>query len=607
MAQQKTFVDALRSKYCDDFDLDSSDFVVDIVIFGSRPNRRSLKSTRSISGGLGDQEDKGVVIDEPEFPYLTNVVLMNYQISSCGFPTIENQKICPNVVDLDLSENFIDSWSEVICLLDNLPKLEFLNISSNRLRHNQRCLQNLDHDHCKLNSIVLNNTGVRWQEVVNLAHHLPALRDIHLFYNNYHSINIEPNELASCFKGLECMRLNHNCLKRWEEISKLSGIASLQTLILSGNPVQNIVYSPVKKVQSPRRLTAIVKPKQIEQKQTRNIPFALQRKQTLFKNVSDSDSCYGSAGSDYDEKDLEIGQLVDDLITKCAADFQDALAHQWSSPETWIGEQTCPNHSLSLDKHVCICQQTTDNSRYLPNTIFTESSVDSQVDNPASSERAIPLEDDKDDDPPPFPGLKVLCMSETKIANWVDLEEANKFPNLYSFKIQNVPLGSEFTSMEDRRRMILASLPKIKLLNGSEVGPEEHEESERFYIRYFNDKAEPPSRYYKLIEKYGKVVPAKDLDLAKGFQSSARLSLMMNDKCIKTIEMQTKDSVGKLKKICAGTLRMPPNMMRLFHISKKNSAAMEDDDYEELFLESLPLSRYNMVDGDEIHIDIELN
>ncbi|XP_033123401.1 tubulin-specific chaperone cofactor E-like protein [Anneissia japonica] len=603
MAQQ-TFVEALRSKYCDDFESSAAnDFVVDIVIFGPRPNRRSAKLT---SLGLEDcDEDNGVVLNEPEFNYLTNVVLTNCQISKCGFPASSALDICPNVVDLDLSNNFIDCWSEVLLLLDNLPKLEFLNLSSNRLRDKQRCLQSLKRYHGKLNAIVLNNTGVRWQEVVNLAHHLPVLRDIHLCLNNYHSINIESHELASCFQGLECMRLNQNYFKQWDEIAKLSGISSLKTLILSGNPLQNIVYNSQRKLQSPRRQTSTNSPKVIEQKH--GLLFLLQEKDNMLNNAVDSDSCYGSAGSTFDEKDCEIGQLVDDLITKCAADFQESLTHQWSSPETWTGEQTCPNHSLTLDKPTCLCQQTTD-SRYLPNTIFTESSTDSELNDGLSTDSTNHKQDEEEfeEATPPFQGLESLCMSETKISGWTDLDEVVKFPSLYSFKIRNVPLGSEFTSMEDRRKIIVASLPNIMLLNGSEVSSDEHERSERFYIRRFNDAANPPSRYYKLIEKHGKVIPPKDLDLAKGFQQHATLSLMMDEKCIKTIEIQTKESVGKLKDICAATLKMPKNVMRLFHVSKNNQV-VDEDDYEELFLESLPLSRYNMVDGDEIHIDIDFN
>ena len=53
----------------------------------------------------------------------------------------------------------------------------------------------------------------------------------------------------------------------------------------------------------------------------------------------------------------------------------------------------------------------------------------------------------------------------------------------------------------------LPSLPKITVLNGSEVTVTEREKAERFYLRHFMDAEDKPDNFHTLVEKHGKFCP----------------------------------------------------------------------------------------------------
>lgn len=64
-------------------------------------------------------------------------VLNNTCVSHAGLPRDGLMTLCPNVVDLDISGNFFNSWEEIFPILSQLPKLQFLNLSRNRIQDTQ--------------------------------------------------------------------------------------------------------------------------------------------------------------------------------------------------------------------------------------------------------------------------------------------------------------------------------------------------------------------------------------------------------------------------------------------------------------------------------------
>lgn len=59
-----------------------------------------------------------------------------------GLPNEGLKSLCPNVVDLDLSDNLLGDWGEILSILEQLPCLKFVSIARNVLNDknvSQRC------------------------------------------------------------------------------------------------------------------------------------------------------------------------------------------------------------------------------------------------------------------------------------------------------------------------------------------------------------------------------------------------------------------------------------------------------------------------------------
>ena len=45
--------------------------------------------------------------------------------------------LCPNVVDLDLSGNLLESWEEILPVISQLRQLNYLNLARNNIKNNK--------------------------------------------------------------------------------------------------------------------------------------------------------------------------------------------------------------------------------------------------------------------------------------------------------------------------------------------------------------------------------------------------------------------------------------------------------------------------------------
>ena len=45
--------------------------------------------------------------------------------------------LCPNVVDLDLSGNLLESWEEILPIISQLQNLKFVNLARNKIKNNK--------------------------------------------------------------------------------------------------------------------------------------------------------------------------------------------------------------------------------------------------------------------------------------------------------------------------------------------------------------------------------------------------------------------------------------------------------------------------------------
>lgn len=100
------------------------------------------------------------------------------------------RKKCSTVRELDLAQNKLERWEEVFRIMAQMPRLEFVNLSVNRL-YGPIEMPPCDMQMAQLRSLVLNNTHLEWDSVDTLLNLLPALEELHLSLNDYKTVLID--------------------------------------------------------------------------------------------------------------------------------------------------------------------------------------------------------------------------------------------------------------------------------------------------------------------------------------------------------------------------------------------------------------------------------
>lgn len=118
------------------------------------------------------------------------LVLNDCNIDKAGEPDDIKEK-CRSVKELDLAQNKLQSWDEVFKILTHLPKIEFVNLSLNRLIGPIEQPPMNYGGMNKIRSLVLNNTRLNWESVESLIRMMPVLEELHLSLNDYSSVLID--------------------------------------------------------------------------------------------------------------------------------------------------------------------------------------------------------------------------------------------------------------------------------------------------------------------------------------------------------------------------------------------------------------------------------
>ncbi|KAK9696275.1 hypothetical protein QE152_g32002 [Popillia japonica] len=88
---------------------------------------------------------------------------------------------CAAVEELDLAKNKLNYWPEVFGILQQMPKLKFVNLSFNQLSMPLKQTDvdvNIRWDY--LRNLVLNSTQIDWKSVQQILDYSPTLEELHL-------------------------------------------------------------------------------------------------------------------------------------------------------------------------------------------------------------------------------------------------------------------------------------------------------------------------------------------------------------------------------------------------------------------------------------------
>ena len=193
-----------------------------------------------------------------------------------------------NVRNLDLSDNLISSWRDIVTLVSSLQQLKVLDLSKNIFEFTEigggpcnnletlvlnscviegyRALEYIDAAFPKLKELYLYNNNVfcgapkdapwrtwtfselnvvdigdnaiqSWSTIAQSFGHLPNLRSLLVENNKIRSIDIQCMLDKGYFPSLEHLNVGGNCISDWESIQQLSCLHSLTELRFSRNPI----------------------------------------------------------------------------------------------------------------------------------------------------------------------------------------------------------------------------------------------------------------------------------------------------------------------------------------------------------------------------------
>ncbi|XP_020028940.2 tubulin-specific chaperone E isoform X2 [Castor canadensis] len=177
-----------------------------------------------------------VLKQQSQLSKLQEISLRNCAVS-CAGEKGRIAEVCPNIRELDLSQNLLSSWDEVIHISSQLKFLEVLNLSENKPEFPLDSLSPAE-TFSRLKVLVLNQTGITWAEVLQYAPGWPVLEELYLASNGI-SISERPTDVLQTVKLLD---LSSNPAVDETQLLLIAHLPRLEQLILSDNGISSVHF-----------------------------------------------------------------------------------------------------------------------------------------------------------------------------------------------------------------------------------------------------------------------------------------------------------------------------------------------------------------------------
>ncbi|KAL9320647.1 hypothetical protein ACSQ67_012486 [Phaseolus vulgaris] len=232
-----SLLEALESRYKSDSTKDEED---EMYVLSTSNQRVSVQLL-----GKDKIQDK-----LRRFEELTSVSLSYMGVSSPGIPSQINNTVprslhfnrllflLIDIKELDLTGNMLSEWKDIGIICEQLPALRTINLSNILMSPYKTDLPILK----IIQVLVLNNTGVDWQQVELLRPSLTTIEELHIMGNNISRILPTSSSMVQGFDYLRLLNLEDNCIDEWNEIMKLSQLRCLEKLYLNKNCLNSLFY-----------------------------------------------------------------------------------------------------------------------------------------------------------------------------------------------------------------------------------------------------------------------------------------------------------------------------------------------------------------------------
>lgn len=177
-----------------------------------------------------------------DFRRLQVVWLMGMRVFGLGpaISTSSNQpelaEACPNIRDLDLSENLLNSWTEVARIGRCLPRLKTLNVSDNRLAEPE---ESLTDSFPRLRQLMMGQMGYDWETTDRIVRDFPQLEILSIFANQ---IRLIPELKSGFLDQIKELDLSENPLQDWAQVLNLAKLPNLTMLNVNSCQLDRIYF-----------------------------------------------------------------------------------------------------------------------------------------------------------------------------------------------------------------------------------------------------------------------------------------------------------------------------------------------------------------------------
>ena len=137
-------------------------------------------------------------------------------------------KFCPLVQVLDIAENLLTSWNTVAEMIENLTRLQNLNVSMNKLEITDDKVELLKKAFWNLKTLFMGEMDYDWDQVSRVLQFFGHLQVLHLYDNQITSIN-SPYVMNTLVE----LNLTGNPLQDWSTVQQFSQCSKLQILVLN--------------------------------------------------------------------------------------------------------------------------------------------------------------------------------------------------------------------------------------------------------------------------------------------------------------------------------------------------------------------------------------
>ena len=198
-----------------------------------------------------------------------------------------------------------------------------------------------------------------------------------------------------------------------------------------------------------------------------------------------------------------------------------------------------------------------------------------------------------------FPSLEKLSIAKTLISDWDSLDQLRRLPLLSDIRFSQIPLLDTYEDEKLRRQLLIARLPKMKIMNGGLIQDSEREDGERSFLRYYKNMADKPYRYGELLSIHGELNDLVEICLKKPSHVLVTLKGDIETPCQLKLDLDQKTI--DFRKHLAQSYNLNLSQFRVFYHGIFP---------EEMKLNTKRLYRYHIKDGDIVELqrlDIDFN